>query len=231
MVIGLDGFMNKSNKEKKLEILFSDNHLLAVNKRSGLLTQDSGTGKVNLEDIAREFVKIQNRKKGNVFLHACHRIDREVSGIVLFARTSKALRRLTSKDYREKMVKIYHAIVEGNITKKSDELVDYLLHQNYKSVISTPDNIKAKKAILNYKFLKKKSEGTKLEINLLTGRYHQIRVQLSNMGNPILGDTKYGAKRECNEIALHHYKLLFCHPVQKKIITINAPYPKNEYWF
>ena len=231
MEIGLDGFMNKTKEGKKLEILYSDNHLLAVNKEGGLLTQDSGSGKDNLESLAREFVKIEKRKKGNVFLHACHRIDKEVSGIVLFARTSKALKRLTSKNYREKMEKIYHAIVEGNINKKSDQLIDYLLHQNYRSVISCKDNIKAKRAILDYKFLEKHSKGIKLEIKLLSGRYHQIRAQLSNLGNPILGDTKYGAKEFCSEIALHHHKLSFHHPVQNRTIIINAPYPKNEYWF
>ena len=230
MEIGQDGLMNKSKIKKKIEILYSDNHIMVINKKNGLLTQDSGTGKVNLEDLARDYVKHETKKIGNVFLHACHRLDKDVSGIVLFARTSKALKRLSNRDSHEKMKKTYHAIVSGDLPINSGKLENYILHDNHKSKISTSKNRRAKKAILKFKVLEKISCGTKLEITLLTGRYHQIRIQLSNFGYPIIGDQKYGSKNSLNGIGLHHYKFSFYHPVNDEFMTIKAPYPKNKIW-
>ena len=230
MEIGQDGLMNKSNTKKKLQILYNDNHVMVINKINGLLTQDSGTGKVNLEDLARDYIKIEMKKTGNVFLHACHRLDKDVSGIVLFAKTSKALKRLTNKHNQEKMRKIYHAIVNGDIPINSGKLENYILHRNHKSQISCSKNSRAKKAILKFKVLEKMPSRTKLEINLLTGRYHQIRIQLSNFGYPIIGDKKYGSQNSFIGIGLHHYKFSFYHPVSNEFMTIKAPYPKNNYW-
>ena len=230
MEIGQDGLMNKSKIKKKIEILYSDNHIMVINKKNGLLTQDSGTGNVNLEDLARDYIKHEANKIGNVFLHACHRLDKDVSGIVLFARTSKALKRLSNRDSQEKMNKIYHAIVSGDLPIYSGKLENYILHDNYKSKISTSKNRRAKKAILKFKVLEKISSGTKLEITLLTGRYHQIRIQLSNFGYPIIGDQKYGSKLSFNGIGLHHYKFSFYHPVKDELMSIKAPYPKNNIW-
>ena len=219
------------NPNKNINILYEDNHLIIVNKPGALLTQCSGKDESNMEDILREWIKINKSKKGNVFLHACHRIDKQVSGIVLFSKTSKSLKRLNEEKYRLKMKKIYHALIEGNNIKSSGRLENYIKHDSFKAVTCTRDDKDAKKATLDYKVIEFKNNKSKLEINLITGRYHQIRVQLSNIGFPVYGDKKYGSNKKLSSIALHHRNFIFTHPISNKEIDLIAPYPSNKYWY
>ena len=210
-------------------ILFADNHLLAVNKPAGMLSQDSGTGLRNLEDWAREWVRVDKGKSGNVFLNAVHRIDRPVSGVVLFARTSKALSRLNEDVRKRNCKKIYHAFVEGNPPKPADKLVHWLAHEHHRAELSKEGAAGAQRAVLSYKTLKTFDGKTLLEIDLETGRYHQIRAQLSAIGCPIVGDEKYGAQRAGKKgtISLHHQRLEIVHPTLKERVVVEAPFPET----
>ncbi len=222
-----------SAEELKPLILFVDNHLLAVNKPAGLLSQDSGTGQRNLEDWAKEWVRADKNKPGDVFLNAVHRIDKVVSGVVLFARTSKALSRLNEDIRKRNCTKIYHAKVEGAPGKPTDKLIHFLTHENHSARIGKEGGKGAQQAVLNYRVLKQINGLTLLEIDLETGRYHQIRAQLSAIGCPIAGDTKYGAKQKTanGEIALHHRRLEIIHPILKEPVIIEAPYPDFSTWW
>jgi 23S rRNA pseudouridine1911/1915/1917 synthase len=218
---------------KPEQILYCDNHLLAVNKPAGLLTQDSGTGLDNLEDQAKAWLKVEFNKPGNVFLEAVHRIDRVVSGVVLFARTTKSLSRLNEQMRHKQITKIYHAEVEGWPKTAAGSLVHYLKHGDREAVISSSSDQQAKRSVLHYQTLNQFSRnGQKralLAIELETGRYHQIRIQLASMGTPILGDEKYGAKAGCGftGIALHSRSLNLLHPTTKEPVAIEAPYPSS----
>jgi len=214
-------------------ILQVDNHLLAVNKPAGLLTQDSGTGLRNMEDWAREWVRVDKKKEGNVFLNAVHRIDKAVSGIVLFACTSKALSRLNEDIRNRNCKKIYHALVEGVPENPSDQLIHWLSHEHHRAEIFREGDKGAQHAILRYRTLKQIGPLTLLEIDLETGRYHQIRVQLATIGCPIAGDEKYGAKLTPKEggIALHHARLEITHPTTREPVNINACYPDSPEWW
>lgn len=214
-------------------ILFADNHLLAVNKPAGLLTQDSGTGLPNLEDWAREWVRVDKDKAGSIFLNAVHRIDRAVSGVVLFSRTSKALSRLNEDMRKRDCKKIYHALVEGSPEKPSAELVDWLAHEHHRAEVCREGDAGAQRAVLRYRILKKVGGLTLLEVDLETGRYHQIRAQLAAIGCPIAGDEKYGAKQVSinGGIALHHYQLEVNHPTLREPVVIQAPYPAGSNWW
>lgn len=235
-----------------LDILYHDNHLLAVNKPAGLLTQPSGTDKDNLEDRAKVYIKEIKGKPGNVFLHAVHRLDQVVSGAVLFACTDKALSRLNADMRAHKFSKIYHAVVSGMPPQKEGSLRHFLVHDDYHAKIAREGDSDAKECRLDYRVLSssvgrvtspgasftpgevtrpttKTTSGkyTCLEIQLHTGRYHQIRAQLAAIGCPILGDEKYGStiKLPGGAIALHHARLTVIHPVTKEEIVIEAPYP------
>ena len=214
-------------------ILFADNHLLAVNKPAGLLTQDSGTGLRNLEDWAREWVRVDKGKPGAVFLNAVHRIDKAVSGVVLFARTSKALSRLNEDIRKRNCKKIYHTWVEGIPPKSSDTLVHWLSHEHHRAELRREGATGAQRAVLCYRTLKQEGKLTLLEVDLETGRYHQIRAQFSALGNPIAGDEKYGAKTlsKGKDIALHHRQLEVTHPTLKEPVIIKAPYPPDSFWW
>lgn len=220
-------------KEMEPLILFADNHLLAVNKPAGLLSQDSGTGLRNLEDWAREWVRVDKNKTGAVFLNAVHRIDKAVSGIVLFARTSKALSRLNENVRNRTCKKIYHVWVEETPRNASGELIHWLAHEHHRAKVCREGQSGAQRAVLRYRTLKKEGRLTLLEVDLETGRYHQIRIQLSTMGCPIAGDEKYGAKQTSDhgEIALHHRQLEIIHPTLKEPVVIQAPYPKDSPWW
>ena len=214
-------------------VLFADNHLLAVNKPAGLLSQDSGTGLRNLEDWAREWVRVDKGKPGNVFLNAVHRIDRAVSGVVLFARTSKALARLNEDIRKRNCRKIYHAFVEGGPPRSEDRLVDWLSHAHHRAEVCGEHDEGAQRAVLSYRVLRSVDGSALLEIDLETGRYHQIRAQLSAIGCPIAGDEKYGAKSRAADggIALHHRRLEIIHPTRKEPVVIEAPYPSASNWW
>ncbi len=204
-----------------LDIIYADNHLVAVVKPAGLLTQDSGTGRENLEDQVRTWIKHERNKPGNVFLHAVHRLDAAAGGIVLFACTSKALKRLNEDIRLHRVEKTYQALVEGQMPAAQGRLIHYLLHCNGMAVVADAQNPAAKKSSLEYMVLERMPGRQLLEIRLETGRYHQIRAQLAAVGHPIVGDGRYGAKSSLPNgvIMLHHVRLQCLHPTSKQKIS------------
>lgn len=209
------------------EIIYEDNHLLVVNKPAGLLTQPSGTTQENLEDYCKEWIKTTYNKPGKVFLEAVHRLDKPVSGIVIFAKTSKALSRLNLSMRNKELKKIYCALVEGTLQAEEGTLEDYLVHEEFKSEVVSINTPGAKLCRLHYKVLKHQGDVSLVEIQLETGRYHQIRAQLAAHGNPIVGDAKYKSHIPYaqNAIALHHSYIEFPHPTKEEIIKKSAPLP------
>jgi len=199
------------------KLIYSDNHLLVVLKPAGMLTQKDHTSDLSLEEWTAHWVKKTYQKEGNVFLHTVHRLDKPVSGIVLFARSSKALSRLNMYLREKQFKKIYHAYVEGRPKEEKGTLEHYLVHDDHRASIVSSSNPRAKLARLHYEMLSFKEGKSLLKIDLETGRYHQIRSQLAFIGCPVLGDKKYGSKisYEENAIALHHSSLMFTHPVTK----------------
>ncbi len=215
-----------------MEVLYEDNHIIAVNKSCSDIVQGDKTGDKPLSDKVKEFLKKKYNKQGNVFLGVTHRLDRPVSGVVLFAKTSKALSRLNEMFRTQQLDKVYWAIVQKAPKKEADRLVHYLRknQKQNKSYASLTEKPNTKKAILNYKLLKKADNYSLLEVKLETGRHHQIRCQLSSIGSVIKGDLKYGANRSNRnaEISLHARSIEFIHPVSKKEIKIVAPTPKDD---
>jgi len=223
----------RSNKAN-LEVLFEDNHIVIVNKRAGDIVQGDKTGDKPLSDVVKEYIKEKYNKPGNVFLGVVHRLDRPTSGVIIFARTSKALER-TNKMLRDKTIsKTYWAVVKNHPKKEKDTLVNYLKKnpKNNKSTVFAKETDGSKKAILHYKVLKKLENYSLLEIDLETGRHHQIRAQLSSIGSVIKGDLKYGAARSNKDgsIHLHARKIAFIHPVNKENISLTAPPPDEVIW-
>lgn len=210
-----------------INILFEDNHLFILNKPAGLLTQPSGTDQVSLEALAKAWIKEKNQKPGNVFLEAIHRLDKPVSGIVVFAKTSKALSRLNAFMREKSTQKCYYALLEGCPKNLEGTLEHYLVHDDFEARVSTQSNPNAKIARLSYRVLEKRQGKALVEIYLETGRYHQIRAQFSTIGCPIVGDQRYGSKTTLAEgvIALHHHHLQIPHPITKEILQIKAPLP------
>lgn len=220
--------------KENLQVLHEDNHLVIVNKRAGDIVQGDKTGDKPLSDVVKEYIKDKYNKPGAVFLGTVHRLDRPTSGIVIFARTSKALERL-NKMLREKTIKkTYWAVVEKFPKKEKDSLINFLKKnpKNNKSTAYSKEIDGSKKAILHYQLLKKLDNYSLLEIDLETGRHHQIRVQLSTIGSIIKGDLKYGAKRSNKDgsIHLHARKIEFIHPVSKELIKVTSPTPKDPIW-
>ena len=215
-----------------MEILYEDNHIIAVNKTCNEIVQGDKTGDTPLSEIVKAYIKDKYNKPGEVFLGVTHRIDRPTSGVVLFARTSKALARLNEMfKSHEQIQKTYWAIVQGEPKQPEARLENWLVKneaQN-KSYITKPCAKDAKQAVLSYKTLAKGDHYTLLEVNLETGRHHQIRCQLAAIGCPIKGDLKYGAKRSNPDggICLHARQIAFIHPVKKEPVTIVAPVPKE----
>jgi 23S rRNA pseudouridine1911/1915/1917 synthase len=207
--------------------LYEDNHLLVLNKPAGLLTQPSGTEKDCLERQAKIWLKEIHHKPGNVFLEAVHRLDKPVSGIVVFAKTSKALTRLNASMRSKQLRKIYWSWVEGSFSSNEGILEHFLLHDDYHAKVVEENHPQGKKALLTYRVLKRKKGRTLLEIELGTGRYHQIRLQLAAVGHPIWGDRKYGSQKkyEAEAIALHHRRLQLPHPISKIELTFEASPP------
>ncbi len=227
-----------------MTVLYEDNHIIAVNKTCNEIVQGDKTGDTPLSETVKAYIKEKYNKPGEVFLGVTHRLDRPTSGVVLFARTSKALTRLNEM-FKEKsklstvncqlsIKKTYWAIVQGAPKEPEARLENWLTRneaQN-KSYIAKPGTKDAKLAILNYKTLVKGDHYTLLEVNLETGRHHQIRCQLAAIGCPVKGDLKYGAKRSNPDggICLHARQIEFVHPVSKQNICITAPVPDDALW-
>jgi 23S rRNA pseudouridine1911/1915/1917 synthase len=205
-------------------ILYEDNHLLVVDKPAGLLTQPSGTSQDSLESWAKNYIKEKYQKPGNVFLEAVHRLDKPVSGIVVFAKTSKALSRLQEAMRSKSCRKIYEALVENLPPQQEGILEHYLIHDDYQASVVAKSVAGAKLCRLHYRVLEGGAPYIKLEIELETGRYHQIRAQLSAIGCPIVGDVKYGSKSEFegSKIALKHVKMELPHPVTQVKLILTA---------
>lgn len=222
-----------SNKDN-LQILHEDNHIIVVNKRVGDIVQGDKTGDKPLSEIVKEYIKEKYNKPGEVFLGVVHRLDRPTTGIVVFARTSKALERLNSMFSNRETQKTYWAVVKNKPPKTSDILVHYLKRnpKNNTSKAHLKEVPDSKKASLDYTIIKELNNYFVLEINLHTGRHHQIRSQLQAIGCPIKGDLKYGFDRSNPDggIHLHAQKLSFIHPVTKEQLTVIAPTPNDTLW-
>lgn len=216
------------------EIIYEDNHLLIINKKPSELVQGDKTGDISLLDTLKNWIKIRDRKPGNVFLGLIHRLDRPTSGILVFAKTSKALSRMNEKFKTREVSKKYWAIVEGKPEIASQKLENYLRKnpKNNKVTVYKSQVPDAKSAMLHYQTLAILDHYSLLEIELFTGRSHQIRAQLSFNGNPIKGDLKYGSKRSNPDgsISLHARCLEFEHPVTQEKISLRANPPQTKLW-
>ena len=215
-------------------ILYEDNHIIIVNKPPKVPVQGDRTGDISLIDIGKEYIKKTYNKMGNIYLGLPHRIDRPVSGIVVLSKTSKSLSRMTRLFRDREIKKTYWAIVKNKLKKKSGELTHYLKKNKRlnKSFVGENNQKGFVESKLKYKILKELNNYFLYEIELITGRHHQIRVQLSTIGSPIKGDIKYNAKRTNKDgsINLHSRKITFTHPVKKIPISITAPPPNNPIW-
>jgi 23S rRNA pseudouridine1911/1915/1917 synthase len=206
--------MRQLDKESYFKILFEDNHILVVIKSYGISTQDDNTN-ISLEKLLKNFYKKKLNKK-SIFLHPVHRVDKNVYGLVLFAKSSKALSRLNEEMRDKKIKKKYIAIVENYFEKKEGILKDYISHEEFYAKVSDKKDKNNKEAVLEYKVVDERDDLSLVEINLITGRYHQIRAQMAFHNHPILGDKKYGSKKSRKNIALESYFLEFLHPTLKK---------------
>ena len=222
-----------SNPEN-LQVIYEDNHIIVVNKRVGDIVQGDRTGDIPLSDIVKAFLKKKYNKPGNVYLGVVHRLDRPTTGIVLFSKTSKALPRLNKMFAEKSAIKTYWAMVKNCPIKDKDTLIHWLKKnpKNNKSNAYSKEITGSKKAILHYKVIKKLDRYFLLEIELETGRHHQIRTQLAAIGCPIKGDLKYGFNRSNSDggIHLHAKTLKISHPITKELITFIAPLPEDNLW-
>lgn len=216
------------------QVLYEDNHLIVINKRSGQIVQGDKTGDEPLSDMVKNYLKEKYQKPGNVFVGVVHRLDRPVSGVVIFAKTSKALTRLNAMIQNREIQKIYWAIVLQKPKLESDKLVHYLIKdsEKNKSRALLEPREGYLKSVLNYRLIASSERYHLLEIELETGRHHQIRVQLKEIGCIIKGDLKYGAPRSNPDgsISLHARKIAFEHPVSKEKIEIVADVPEENLW-
>ncbi len=214
------------------DIIYEDNHLIVVNKRSGDLVQPDPSGESALEDQIKAFIKVRDKKPGEVYLGVVHRIDRPVSGLVLFAKSSKALVRLNEMIRLREVEKRYWAVVEGRPSMEITELKHHIVRDSKANRSRAYDSPKkdSKEARLRYEVIGATTNYTLVEVELLTGRHHQIRAQLSKVGCPIKGDLKYGSKRSNPNggIMLHSRSMSFMHPVRKEPITITAQTPSGD---
>jgi len=219
---------------KNLQVLYEDNHLIVVNKRPGDIVQGDKTGDLPLSEVVKQYIKEKYNKPGNVYLGVAHRLDRPTSGIVVFAKTSKALPRLNKLFAEKAAKKTYWAVVKNLPEKEQDTLTHWMKrnpkqNKSYAHRKKVPDS---KKAILDYRVLKTLDNFYLLEVDLKTGRHHQIRSQLTAIGCPIKGDLKYGFDRSNKDgsIHLHARKLSFIHPVKKELLEFVAPPPQDSVW-
>jgi 23S rRNA pseudouridine1911/1915/1917 synthase len=226
--------MKTVSTKSNLQVLFEDNHIIVVNKRVGDIVQGDKTGDKPLSDVVKEYIKDKYSKPGEVFLGVVHRLDRPTTGIVVFARTSKALTRLNELFKNRETQKTYWAVVKNRPAKPEAELVHYLLRneKNNTSKAHIKEVSNSKLASLDYKIIAALQNYTALEVNLHTGRHHQIRAQLAAIGSPIKGDLKYGFDRSNPDggIHLHARRLVFTHPVSKEVLEITAPVPDDPVW-
>ena len=219
-----------------MQVLYEDNHIIAVSKTCHEIVQGDKTGDTPLSELVKAYIKDKYNKPGEVFLGVTHRLDRPTTGVVLFARTSKALTRLNAMfQSHEQIQKTYWAIVPANSQLPvANRLENYIWRneKQNKSFVVKPGTKDAKRAVLSYKVIAQSERYMLLEIQLETGRHHQIRCQLAAIGCPIKGDLKYGAKRSNPDvgISLHARRLEFVHPVSKQLITITAPVPDDALW-
>ena len=219
---------------KNLQVLYEDNHLIAINKRPGDIVQGDKTGDMPLSEVVKLYIKEKYNKPGNVYLGVAHRLDRPTSGIVVFAKTSKALPRLNKLFAEKRTTKTYWAIVKNAPELPNGTLVHWLKRnpKQNKSYANHKEVADSKKAILEFRMIRKLDNYLLLEIDLKTGRHHQIRAQLSAIGCPIKGDLKYGFDRSNKDasIHLHARSLSFIHPVKKELLELTAPPPRDPVW-
>jgi len=217
-----------------MEVIYEDNHIIIVNKECGEIVQGDRTGDVPLVETLKQWIKEKYNKPGNVFCGVTHRIDRPTCGLVVFARTSKGLSRMNELFRKGEVHKTYWAIVKNRPPKDEDTLTNYLIsvEKNNKTYVTSKDTKGAQKAVMKYRIIAQSKNYYLLEIDLLTGRKHQIRAQLSHLGCPIKGDLKYGAPRSNPDggISLQSHHIHFTHPVSKQEIDITAPLPHDTLW-
>ena len=220
--------------ENKLEILFEDNHLIAINKRIGQLAQGDRTGDISLDQLVKQYIKKKYKKPGDVFLGVIHRLDRPVSGVILYARTSKALIRMNQLFKEQKIQKCYWCIVKDRPNPEEGTLSHYLVknEDQNKSYAYNKPKTNTKTASLAYRLISSSARYHLLEVKLHTGRHHQIRCQFAKIGSPIRGDLKYGYPRTNKDasINLHARSLEFIHPVRNDPVRILAPVPSDQLW-
>ena len=217
-----------------MNVIYEDNHIIIVNKSSGEIVQGDKTGDTPLVETVRAYIKEKYNKPGNVFCGLTHRLDRPVSGVVIFAKTGKALERINNMLKNHDIKKTYWAIVKNPPKQSEGTLVHYLVRneKQNKSYAYPSEKPNSKRAELNYKVIGKSDNYTLLEVNLITGRHHQIRCQLAAMGCPIKGDLKYGSERSNRDgsISLHARSVEFIHPVSKELIHVEASTPNDTLW-
>lgn len=217
-----------------MQVVYEDNHIIIVNKESGEIVQGDKTGDIPLSETVKAYIKEKYAKPGAVFLGVVHRLDRPVSGLVVFARTSKALSRLNDMFRNGEVHKTYWAIVQQRPEHEEGTLENWLIRneKQNKSYAYQREVPNSKKAILKYRMIGQSERYYLLEVNLLTGRHHQIRCQLATMGCPIKGDLKYGAKRSNPDgsISLLAHRVEFIHPVSKQHIVVESPIPEDNLW-
>lgn len=217
-----------------MTVIYEDNHIIIVNKTASEIVQGDKTGDTPLSETVKQYLKEKYQKPGNVFIGVTHRLDRPVSGLVVFAKTSKALSRLNEMFKKGEVQKTYWAVVKNSPKELEGELVNYLVRneKQNKSYAYEVEKPESKKAILNYRVIGKSDNYYLLEVDLKTGRHHQIRCQLAKMGCPIKGDLKYGFPRSNPDgsICLHARYVRFIHPVSKELITVEAPVPSGNLW-
>ena len=206
-------------------VLYLDNHLLIAVKPAGLLTQPDDTGASSFQEELKQWVKEREHKPGNVFLHPIHRLDRQTSGLVIFAKSSKALSRLNEKMREGTIERVYGAEVEGRLDAEEGRLDHYLVHDDHIARLAKEGDKDAKKARLVYQVIKRLPHSTFVRVSLETGRYHQIRAQFSFIGHPVVGDKRYGALQAHDAIHLHCQRIAFEHPVTKELVEVESPLP------
>jgi 23S rRNA pseudouridine1911/1915/1917 synthase len=222
-------------KSYKVDVLYEDNHLLAVYKPCGMPVQGDISGDFHLLLWAEEYLAKKYNKPGKAYVGLIHRIDRPVSGVVLLAKTSKALSRMNEQFKNKEVKKLYHVLATDNLTEESGTLTHYLGKDSKTNRALTYNKPKngAKKSVLHFRIVRNIGKHTLYEVETETGRFHQVRAQMAKIGAPLAGDVKYGAPHPLKDrsVALHAKSLSFVHPVTKEQVLIEAPYPKSSYWF